>query len=67
MSVTTTAKAPVASDESTAAPAIVPLNAAPVEPAAAAQAAPHHETEEEIRKRFAAGDFYPVARGAKKE
>jgi hypothetical protein len=64
-----TAGAPAASqtsDDTPAAPAIVALNAGPTEPSVAAEAAHHQETEEERRKRFAAGDFYPVARGTKK-
>jgi hypothetical protein len=53
-------------DDSSVGTTIVPLTAGPAEPA------PEHErrtgeTEEEFRKRFAAGDFYPVARGVKKE
>jgi hypothetical protein len=54
-------------DSAVGTPVIKPLTGAP-EPAVVAEAAVHQEeTEEERHKRFAAGDFYPVARGAKKE
>jgi hypothetical protein len=63
-----TAGAAAASDDGVADAPIAPLGAAPAEPAVAVELAVHHEeTEEERRKRFAAGDFYPVARGGKKD
>ena len=57
-----------ASDGSTAGAVIVPLNSGGDEPAQVSPSEPRPgETEEEFRKRFAAGDFYPVARASKKQ
>jgi hypothetical protein len=46
---------------------IAPLNAEPAEEIPIGAQVEHEETEEERRRRFAAGDFYPVARGNKKD
>lgn len=62
----TAASAEASSSDSSVAAAVVPLNAGPT-PVAPQGERREGETEEEFRKRFAAGDFYPVARGAKKE
>jgi hypothetical protein len=55
-------------DDSVAGEVVVPLGSGIAEPAEVGTPQAHaHETEEERRKRFAAGDFYPVARGTKKQ
>lgn len=63
-----TPAAPAVSEEAGdhAAPqTVVPLNAAPAQPAPHERQ--HGETEEEFRARFSGGVFYPVSRGKKKE
>jgi hypothetical protein len=65
-----TAAPPTAADSAAAAPAVATLNATPASGEAAQKPEMERregETEEEFRKRFSAGDFYPVSRGAKKK